>query len=125
MNYKRYAASPPARATSPLGKENAGNAQPHAGFHKNFRETPAKFKNLVYDAASFDGLVAQLVEQRIENPRVGGSIPPQATILLFQHASKLPKSSKNQCLRRDSLPRTSHCASLHPQFAGPLSGTPQ
>src|SRR5712664_3956420 len=26
-----------------------------------------------------DGLVAQLVEQRIENPRVGGSIPPQAT----------------------------------------------
>ena len=28
----------------------------------------------------FVGLVAQLVEQRIENPRVGGSIPPQATI---------------------------------------------
>ena len=25
------------------------------------------------------GLVAQSVEQRIENPRVGGSIPPQAT----------------------------------------------
>ena len=31
-----------------------------------------------YNAASLD-LVAQLVEQRIENPRVGGSIPPQAT----------------------------------------------
>ena len=31
-----------------------------------------------------DGWVAQLVEQRIENPRVGGSIPPPATsILLF------------------------------------------
>ena len=29
-----------------------------------------------------DGLVAQLVEQRIENPRVGGSIPPLATISL-------------------------------------------
>ena len=29
--------------------------------------------------AGFVGLVAQLVEQRIENPRVGGSIPPQAT----------------------------------------------
>ena len=28
---------------------------------------------------AFVGLVAQLVEQRIENPRVGGSIPPQAT----------------------------------------------
>jgi hypothetical protein len=27
------------------------------------------------------GQVAQLVEQRIENPRVGGSIPPLATIL--------------------------------------------
>ena len=28
-----------------------------------------------------DGWVAQLVEQRIENPRVGGSIPPPATKL--------------------------------------------
>jgi hypothetical protein len=27
----------------------------------------------------FDGSIAQLVEQRIENPRVGGSIPPRAT----------------------------------------------
>ena len=27
-------------------------------------------------------LVAQLVEQRTENPRVGGSIPPQGTIFL-------------------------------------------
>ncbi len=27
-----------------------------------------------------DGPVAQLVEQRIENPRVDGSIPSQATI---------------------------------------------
>ena len=31
-------------------------------------------------AASEYGQVAQLVEQRIENPRVGGSIPPLATI---------------------------------------------
>ena len=28
-----------------------------------------------------DGEIAQLVEQRIENPRVGGSIPSLATIL--------------------------------------------
>ncbi len=28
----------------------------------------------------FKGLVAQLVEQRTENPRVGGSIPSRATI---------------------------------------------
>ncbi len=30
--------------------------------------------------ASRAGQVAQLVEQRTENPRVGGSIPPLATI---------------------------------------------
>ena len=30
-------------------------------------------------ASRNDGWVAQLVEQRIENPRVGGSIPPPAT----------------------------------------------
>ncbi len=30
-----------------------------------------------------DGWVAQLVEQRIENPRVGGSIPPPATSTLL------------------------------------------
>ena len=33
------------------------------------------------------GPVAQLVEQRIENPRVGGSIPPQATT---QNQAKSP-----------------------------------
>ena len=33
----------------------------------------------MYYLVSLVGLVAQLVEQRIENPRVGGSIPPQAT----------------------------------------------
>ncbi len=27
-----------------------------------------------------NAMVAQLVEQRIENPRVGGSIPPRGTI---------------------------------------------
>ncbi len=27
--------------------------------------------------------IAQSVEQRIENPRVGGSIPPRGTILKF------------------------------------------
>jgi hypothetical protein len=30
------------------------------------------------------GLVAQLVEQRIENPCVGGSIPPRATKNIVQ-----------------------------------------
>ena len=41
------------------------------------------------------GQVAQLVEQRTENPRVGGSIPPLATILfkdlrLFREFLKKP-----------------------------------
>jgi hypothetical protein len=31
--------------------------------------------------------VAQLVEQRIENPRVGGSIPPLGTIFVWPNAS--------------------------------------
>lgn len=31
---------------------------------------------------SYGGWVAQLVEQRIENPRVGGSIPSRATIFM-------------------------------------------
>ena len=31
------------------------------------------------------GQVAQLVEQRTENPRVGGSIPPLATKFLFSN----------------------------------------
>ena len=35
-----------------------------------------------------NGQVAQLVEQRTENPRVGGSIPPLATIL-FKHGQTL------------------------------------
>src|SRR3546814_3873213 len=37
----------------------------------------------LYYFAFPDGLVAQSVEQRIENPCVGGSIPPQATNDLF------------------------------------------
>ena len=34
-----------------------------------------------------DGWVAQLVEQRIENPRVGGSIPPPATSIYKAHSN--------------------------------------
>ena len=34
----------------------------------------------VIPGPSCDGQVAQLVEQRTENPRVGGSIPPLATM---------------------------------------------
>ncbi len=37
----------------------------------------------------FFGFVAQSVEQRTENPRVGGSIPPKATILLVNNWGKI------------------------------------
>ncbi len=33
----------------------------------------------LYEGHAREGQVAQLVEQRTENPRVGGSIPPLAT----------------------------------------------
>src|SRR4029079_13271357 len=36
------------------------------------------------------GLVAQLVEQRTENPRVGGSTPSQATNLATIHRQRAP-----------------------------------
>ena len=35
------------------------------------------------------GRVAQLVEQRIENPRVGGSIPPPATIQIVSYTGHM------------------------------------
>ena len=38
--------------------------------------TPARGQH----GSALDAQIAQLVEQRIENPRVGGSIPPPATI---------------------------------------------
>jgi hypothetical protein len=40
-----------------------------------------------YLPSPFPGQVAQLVEQRTENPRVGGSIPSLATIHPDRHAS--------------------------------------
>ena len=48
---------------------------------------------------TFLGQVAQLVEQRIENPRVGGSIPPLGTIKIKKPVSQdwlfyfMPKGS--------------------------------
>jgi hypothetical protein len=49
-----------------------------------------------YNRASFeDGQVAQLVEQRIENPRVDGSIPPLATTYISGNVRQKPESSVN------------------------------
>ena len=39
-----------------------------------------KVRGLAYKALPLRAQVAQLVEQRTENPRVGGSIPPLGTI---------------------------------------------
>jgi hypothetical protein len=39
-------------------------------------------RNTIVDCMIYNGSVAQSVEQRTENPRVGGSIPFRATIIL-------------------------------------------
>ena len=54
------------------------------------------------------GPVAQSVEQRIENPCVGGSIPPQATkfhALLFQRGIF---NSAASCQKKFALLRAGH-----------------
>ena len=59
---------------------------------------------------SFLGQVAQLVEQRIENPRVGGSIPPLATKIQKTNRSRLVFFRPfPQCWRRfRAWPRERH-----------------
>ena len=68
---------------------------------------------------AFTGLVAQLVEQRIENPRVGGSIPPQATIPSSHLVSSHPAFSKKQGLAKEICLITSHVFSLNPRVFVP------
>lgn len=51
---------------------------PAHGAERKLQVGLAEPESAGYNHASL-GLVAQLVEQRIENPCVGGSIPPQAT----------------------------------------------
>ena len=53
---------------------------PHGKWEDRFGYTFASFP--ASDFRRPAGSVAQLVEQRTENPCVGGSIPPRATILL-------------------------------------------
>ncbi len=75
--------------------------------------------------ADFVGLVAQSVEQRIENPRVGGSIPPQATTNSMPSSCSWAFSFVRQGLRREIRPITSHAVPLHPTFARTPSRTPE
>ncbi len=50
--------------------------------------------------SALQGRVAQLVEQGIENPRVGGSIPSPATIFPSSNHQAQPMDTKqlNQCV---------------------------
>ena len=66
------------------------------------------------------GPVAQLVEQRIENPRVGGSIPSQATSTLF---SGTPESPKKAVFPREAAFFIAHFTPLHPTAYRKNDGT--
>jgi hypothetical protein len=58
---------------------SCGEVGVHAGLsHRRSRVRVPSAPPVV--SIAFYGLVAQSVEQRTENPRVGGSIPSQATI---------------------------------------------
>ncbi|EFO28862.1 hypothetical protein TRICHSKD4_4673 [Roseibium sp. TrichSKD4] len=61
------------------GSKNFAGAldKPETTHYKSL--TPAQGQ----DGSALEAQIAQLVEQRIENPRVGGSIPPLGTTLLF------------------------------------------
>ena len=72
-------------------------------------------KPFFYKAGRFCGgialgaQVAQLVEQRTENPRVGGSIPPLATIIQNVYSGymgdELEASGSSPCLSKRLIPR--------------------
>ena len=58
------------------------------------------YTDVLAGAMATQGPGSSGVEQRIENPRVGGSIPPPGTtflnmIISAQHAAKLGKNIKN------------------------------
>ena len=67
---------------------------PRFGFNARLHATSSAF-------AGHSGRVAQLVEQGIENPRVGGSIPSPAT--MFSKA-RFARSGLSFCLRRGAQP---------------------
>lgn len=61
--------------------------------------------------------IAQLVEQRIENPRVGGSNPPPGTIIF-----RTKSSSRNSTAFMSRPPRVGQFRSLLYQFPRSLNG---
>ena len=67
------------RLDSPSRRGIAGCAQPIKGLAGQLLDAPGGGRSNTRPHLP-GGQVAQLVEQRTENPRVGGSIPPLATI---------------------------------------------
>ncbi len=58
------------------------------------------------------GPVAQSVEQRIENPCVGGSIPPQATSYPLEDVRESPKKPRSPSERGFFLSKADHLGAL-------------
>jgi hypothetical protein len=56
-------------------------------------------RDLLYKRPSLGAQVAQLVEQRTENPCVGGSIPPLGTIKYFSNSNTLESRVRIGCGR--------------------------
>src|SRR5258705_1804456 len=64
------------------------------------------FHPLLISSNTRGGLVAQLVEQRTENPGVGGSIPSQPTILFSPARKDLARVARARRVRSTRLTRT-------------------
>src|ERR1700682_5883127 len=77
-----HSAPPSAQSTRPPAMATA--------FEGIFKSGSGLGRHEVAIISCFPGLGAQLVEQRTENPCVGGSIPPQATKFDFVAACRPP-----------------------------------
>src|SRR5580704_8642285 len=79
---------PPARCGTAGDEEVSSEAGESRAYSPGCLTAPALL-GLIRALPIAGGQVAQLVEQRIENPRVGGSIPPLATIdfIIFQRSA--------------------------------------
>src|ERR1700751_432893 len=73
-------------------------------------------RNFLYKRLSLGAQVAQLVEQRTENPCVGGSIPPLGTIRASQYLTVLC------CVEAlDGFDEDTFCYQHRPAWRSPIS----
>lgn len=70
--------------------------------------TNAKFRFRIGKVIVKYAQIAQSVEQRTENPRVGGSIPPLGTINKPGRLPERPRVQKTRNNRRNEVTRTKH-----------------